>query len=54
MYLVITRETVGLANIRCEIPGVPRPLDLPFAHKVFAFCIPRDRWDKEFFQLQGG
>ncbi|CAK9141729.1 unnamed protein product [Ilex paraguariensis] len=30
------------------------PSSLPFEHKVFSFCIPRDRWDKEFFKLQEG
>lgn len=55
MYLaIISKEEVGLANIPQSVPGVLRPLALPFGQKVFSFCIPRDRWDKEFFKLQGG
>ncbi|KAL3504108.1 hypothetical protein ACH5RR_033949 [Cinchona calisaya] len=34
--------------------GVLRPLALPFEQEVFPFCIPLDRWDKEFYKLQGG
>ncbi|KAA3490539.1 IQ domain-containing protein IQM1-like [Gossypium australe] len=42
-----------------NLPGfhldVLKPLNyLPFKQKSFSFCIPRDRWDKEFFKLQGG
>ncbi|KAH1067476.1 hypothetical protein J1N35_032463 [Gossypium stocksii] len=34
---------------------VLKPLNLlHFEQKSFSFCIPRDRWDKEFFELQGG
>lgn len=55
MYLVITEEKeTGLVNKRCLIPGVLRPLALPFEQEVLPFCIPLDRWDKEFYKLQGG
>lgn len=52
MILVVIGEKEGrLVNIRCLIPVVLRPL---FEQKVLPFCIPRDRWDKEFYNLQGG
>lgn len=54
MYIVITEEEVGLVNKRWTIPGVLRPLALPFEQEVFPFCIPLDRWDKQFYKLQGG
>lgn len=55
MYLVIAEEEeVGLVNKRWWIPGVLRPLTLPFEQQVFPFCIPLDRWDKEFYKLQAG
>lgn len=55
MYLIrITKEVGWLLNIPSVTPVVPRPLALPIEQKVFSFCIPRDRWDKEFFKLQGG
>lgn len=55
MYLVsITKEVGRLVNIPSVTPVVPRPLALPIEQKVFSFCIPRDRWDKEFYKLQGG
>lgn len=49
MYLAFTEED-WLVNIE----SVLRPLVLPIEQKVFCFSIPRDRWDKEFYQLQGG
>lgn len=55
MYLAsIAKEVVGLVNIPSVTPVVPRPLALPIEQKVFSFCMPRDRWDKEFYKLQGG
>lgn len=37
-----------------NIDFVPRPLSLIVVKKLFCFSIPRHRWDKEFYQLQGG
>lgn len=55
MYLVIAEEEeFGLVSKRWLIPGVLRPLALPFEQQVFPFCIPLDRWDKEFYKLKGG
>lgn len=52
-YILMTLvfiEQDWLANIEFVL----RPLILPIEQKVFSFSIPRDRWDKEFYQLQGG
>ena len=54
MYLLILEEEDRLVNVADSFLGLVRPLRLPFEQKVFAFCIPRDRWDKEFFELQSG
>ncbi|XP_057957836.1 mitochondrial carrier protein CoAc1 isoform X4 [Malania oleifera] len=54
MYLGISEEEDRLVNYPCTFLGVLRLLCLPFEQKGFSFCIPRDRWDKEFFKLQGG
>lgn len=55
MYLDIIREGDRLANIPKTSRGVLRPLSLlPFEQKAVSFCTQRDRWDKAFFQLQGG
>lgn len=55
MYIVITREEDWLVNISFLIPGVHRLLlSLVIAHKDYSFCVPRDRWDKDFFKLQSG
>lgn len=51
MILVIIGEK---QNRLVNIPVVLRPLIYPFEQKVLPFCIPRDRWDKEFYNLQGG
>ncbi|WRX33636.1 hypothetical protein QQP08_026123 [Theobroma cacao] len=58
----VLSERKGEENLQKDrlvnLPGshldVLRPLNLPFEQKSFSFCIPRDRWDKEFFKLQGG
>lgn len=50
MYLVFTEEEDWFVNIGFVL----RPLVLPIEQRVFSFCVPRDRWDKEFYQLQGG
>ncbi|KAK8581917.1 hypothetical protein V6N12_072119 [Hibiscus sabdariffa] len=52
MYLVVIEEKDRLVNLPGSHLDVLRPLILPFVQKSFAFCIPRDRWDKEFFRLQ--
>lgn len=49
MTLVFTEED-WLVNIE----SVLRPSILPVEQKTLHFSIPRDRWDKEFYQLQGG
>lgn len=55
MYLVILREGDWLANIPNISRGVLGPLSLlPFEQKAVSFCVQRDRWDKAFFELQGG
>lgn len=55
MILVVIGDKEGrLVNVRCLIPVVLKPLIYPFEQKVLPFCIPRDRWDKEFYNLQGG
>lgn len=55
--MVILVKKDWLVNIPRLGQGVLRPLlELPLESKGkdFYFCIPRDRWDKEFYQLQGG
>ena len=54
MNLVILEEEDRLVNFPTSLLGVLGPLDLIVEQKVFSFCIPRDRWDKEFFKLQSG
>lgn len=55
MYLVIIiEEEDRLVNLPNSFLGVLRQLNLPVEQKAFSFCIPRDRWDKEFFKLEGG
>lgn len=54
MNLVILEEEDRLVNLPNSLLGVLGPLDLLVEQKVFSFCIPRDRWDKEFFKLQSG
>lgn len=54
MNLTIVIEEDRLVNLPNYFLGVFRPLELSFEKKAFSFCIPRDRWDKEFFNLQGG
>lgn len=54
MYLVVIEEEDRLANVPAWLLGVLRPYYLPFERRAFSFCIPRDRWDREFFKLQGG
>lgn len=54
MYLVIAREKNWLVNFPDSFLGVLRLLSLPVEGKAVPFCVPRDRWDKEFFQIQGG
>ncbi|XVF48689.1 hypothetical protein PTKIN_Ptkin03bG0210000 [Pterospermum kingtungense] len=53
MYLVVIEEKDRLVNLPSSHLDVLRSLSLPFEQKSFSFCIPRDRWDKEFFKLQG-
>lgn len=52
--MVIVKEKDRLVNLRCLIPGVLRPLALPFEKKEFRVCITIDKWDKEFYKLPGG
>ena len=55
MYMVVIGGKDRLVNTPCLFLGVLRLLlCLPFEEKVFSFCIPTDRWDKEFFELQVG
>lgn len=54
MYLVVNREEDWLVNFPDSFLGVLRPLNLPVEGKAVPFCVPRDRWDKEFFQIKGG
>lgn len=55
MYMVISWEEDRLVNISFLISSVLRPLvSLAIANKNYSFCVPRDRWDKEFFKLQSG
>lgn len=55
MYMVISWEEDWLVNISFLIVSVLRPLlSLAIANKDYSFCVPRDRWDKEFFKLQSG
>ncbi|KAH7862446.1 hypothetical protein Vadar_004933 [Vaccinium darrowii] len=54
MYLVVIEEEDRLVNLPSSFRGVLWPLSLYLDHNVFSFCIPRDRWDKEFFKLQSG
>ncbi|KAL3532898.1 hypothetical protein ACH5RR_006419 [Cinchona calisaya] len=53
-FVIAEEEKIWLVNKRWWIPGVLRPLAFPFEQEVFPFCIPLDRWDKEFYKLQGG
>ncbi|KAI6682202.1 hypothetical protein NL676_036083 [Syzygium grande] len=49
------REGDWLANIPKASRGVLGPLSLlPFEREAVSFCTQRDRWDKAFFELQGG
>lgn len=54
MYMVIVEEEDWLVNVPDSYLGVLRLLYLSFEQKASSLCIPRDRWDREFFQLQGG
>lgn len=54
MYMVVIGGKDRLVNTPYLFLGVLRLLCLPFEEKVFSFCIPRDRWDREFFELQAG
>ncbi|EXB66844.1 hypothetical protein L484_019481 [Morus notabilis] len=56
MYLVIIEEENRLVNVADSSLGVLSPrIRLSFLEqKAFAFGVPRARWDKEFFALQGG
>ncbi|KAK8597578.1 hypothetical protein V6N13_094981 [Hibiscus sabdariffa] len=53
MYLGFIEEKDRLADLSGFHLDVLRPLKSPFENRSFGFCIPRDRWDKEFFKLQG-
>ncbi|KAH1056817.1 hypothetical protein J1N35_034882 [Gossypium stocksii] len=56
LWLGVSLGKDRLVNLSGFDLDVLRPLKLllPFEKKSFSFCIPRDRWDKEFFKLQGG
>lgn len=54
MSLAAFEEEDRLVNVSQSSLGVLRPLSLPFENKAFSFCVPRDRWDKEFFKVEGG
>lgn len=53
MYLIVSRfdrnakEPHKFLSIFVQLP-------LQFQQKGFSFCLPRDRWDKEFAKLQAG
>jgi hypothetical protein len=54
MYIVAIQKEDPLVNFPTWFLGVLWPFYLPLEQKAFSFCIPRDRWDKEFFKLQSG
>ncbi|MBA0835792.1 hypothetical protein Goarm_008051, partial [Gossypium armourianum] len=55
MQVYNCKEKDRLVNLPGFHLDVLKPLNLlPFEQKSFSFCIPRDRWDKEFFKLQVG
>ncbi|KAL0017638.1 hypothetical protein SO802_004707 [Lithocarpus litseifolius] len=54
MYHIVIGKKDRLVNGPTWFLGALRPLYLPIEQKAFAFCVPRDRWDREFFKLQGG
>lgn len=54
MCLEILVEEDRLVNLPNLFLGVLRPFYLTSGQRIFSVCIPRDRWDKEFFKLQSG
>lgn len=55
MNLAAFEEEDRLVNVPQSPLGVLRPISLlAFENKAFSFGVPRDRWDKEFFKLEGG
>lgn len=54
MYLGVVKEAVKLVNLPNLSLDVLRLQDFPLEQKVFSFSIPRERWTKELFKLQGG
>lgn len=55
MYLLVIEENYRLVNVpELLFLGGLRPLDFSFERNAYCFCVPRDRWDKEFFKLQSG
>lgn len=55
MYLEVAGKVDWLVKFPNSFLGARRPLvSLPFEGRVFSFWIPRERWDEEFFKLQGG
>lgn len=54
MYHIVIGKKDRLVNVPTWFLGALRPLYLPIEQKAFSFCVPRDRWDREVFKLQGG